>query len=291
MKRRTKGIIIGACICIGIGFVLFSAASAAGGFSEAKEFIQNGGITIDYSSDDLLEYNTVTEQTISLEDMDKPRLEVELAAGDFEIIESDVKDIVIKSSKKIDISTDGNYIRLQTPKKFRFMKFKISNDDNDVTIQIPKGMKFEDVKMMIGAGEMSCESIFAEKLKMEIGAGTIGVNRLECEKAEISVGAGEIIVDEGDAKDMDLEVGMGSFSLHGNVEDKLDAECGMGTVQLWLEGSQEEHDYDIDCGMGNVTVGDISIGGVASEREINNGASSQFDLECGMGSIEIYFEK
>ena len=291
MSKILKRIIIGSCICIVVGFILFIGAAAAGGLSDAKEIMDNGGITIGFSSEDMKGYNTATEENISLADMDRPELEMDLGAGNFEIIESDVKDIVVKSSKNIEISKDGDTIRIRTPKQFQLMKFSIMNSGNKVTIEIPEAMEFEAVKMKIGAGEMLCENIAAEKLRMEIGAGSISVDRFTSKKAVISVGAGEIIVAEGIAEDMDIDVGMGSLNLNGKVEDNLDADCGMGSVQLFLEGSQEEHDYDIDCGMGSVIVGDVNISGVSAEREIKNGSSSEFDIDCGMGSLEIHFDE
>lgn len=290
MNKIIKGVIVGACICIAVGFVLFIGAAAFGGLSGAREIMKDGGITIGVSSEDILEYDTATERTISLAGMDMPDLELELGAGKFEIIESDVKDIVVKSNKKVDVSADGDTIKIHTPKQFYFMKIGIGNEGNNVTIEVPRGMKFEDVEMQIGAGEMNCENIYSEKIRMEIGAGAIYVDSFTCEEAILSVGAGEISVEEGSAEDVDADVGMGNLIFHGKVLDNLDADCGMGNIQMWLEGSEKEHDYEIDCGMGNVVVGDNSYGGVAADQDIDNGADSKFDLDCGMGNLEIYFE-
>lgn len=291
MGKVVKGFIIGACVCIIVGIVLFVGAAVSGGLSGARTIMENGGITIGISSDDIEEWNTATEQTISLAGMDTPDLELQLGAGDFEIIESGVTDIVVKSSKKIEVSADGDTIKIHTPERFYFVNIGVMDDGNKVTIEIPEGMKFEDVKMEIGAGELTCPKIFAENLRMDIGAGSIYVDEYVCEEAVASVGAGEIIIGKGTAGDMDIDVGMGSLVLHGAVKDSLDVDCGMGSVQMWLDGSEKDHNYDIDCGMGNVTVGNTSYGGVAADQDIDNGTSSDFDLDCGMGNLEIYFEE
>lgn len=289
MKKVARGFIIGACVCIVIGIVFFVGAACAGGISGAKSIMENGGITIGISSEEMEENNMATEHTISLDDMDTPSLELELGAGEFEIIESDIKDIVVRSNRKIEVSTSGDTIKIYTPKTFFFAQIGIMNKGNNVTIEIPKGMKFEDVKMMIGAGELKCPNIVSDTLRMELGAGTITVDKYSCDNAIISVGAGEIIVGDGTANEMDIDVGMGNFTLHGAVNGNVDVDCGMGNVQMWLDGSEKDHNYKVDCGMGNVTVGNTSYGGVAADQDIDNGAASDFDLDCGMGNLEIYF--
>ncbi len=291
MGKVIKGFLIGACVCIVVGIVFFVGAACAGGISGAKSIMENGGITIGISSDDFDEWNTASEHTVSLADMDEPSLDLELGAGDFEIIESDVKDIVVKSSKKINVSKNGDTIKIHTPEHFAFVSIGFTEPHNNVTIEIPKGTKFEDVTMNIGAGELRCENITSDFLKMELGAGTISVEEYTCNEAVFSVGAGEIIVGEGSAKDMDIDVGMGSLISHGTVKGDLDVDCGMGNVQMWLTGSEDEFNYQIDCGMGNVTVGNTSYGGVATDQDFDNDADYDCDLDCGMGNIEIHFEE
>ena len=291
MRKVIKGFIIGACVCILVGIVFFVGAACAGGITGAKSIIENGGITIGISSDDYVDWDKASEHTISLDDMDEPSLELELGSGDFEIIESDVTDIVVKSSKKIDVKKDGDTIKIHTPERFYFVKIGIGNDHNNVTIEIPKGMKFEDVDMKIGAGELRCENIMADYLKMELGAGTIDIKNYTSKESVISVGAGEIIVEKGTSGDMDIDVGMGSFSFHGTSNGDLDVDCGMGNVQMWMDNSEKDFDYQVDCGMGNVTVGKHSYGGVATDQDIDNDADYECDLDCGMGNIEIHFEK
>lgn len=291
MEKVVKGLIIGACVCIVVGIAFFIGAACAGGISGAKSILENGGIAIGIQSDDFEEYNTATEHVISLSDMDTPSLELELDAGEFEIIESNVKDIVVKSSKKINVSTSGDTIKINTPKHFVFVSIGFMKTENKITIEIPKGMKFDEVTMQIGAGELDCPNIISNSLYMELGAGTITLEAYTCDEATISVGAGEIIVGEGTAKDMDIDVGMGNFVFRGAVNGDLDVDCGMGNVQMWLNGSEKDYNYQIDCGMGNVTVGNTSYGGVGSNQDIDNDAPYNCDLDCGMGNLEIRFEE
>jgi len=290
MGKVIKGFIIGACVCIVIGIIFFIGAACAGGISGAKSIMENGGITIGITSDDFTSGNTAKEHTVSLSNIKEPSLELELGAGKFEIIESDVTDLVVKSSKKINVIQDGDTIIVRTPKQLTFVNIGFAGNENNVTIEIPRGMKFDDVIMNIGAGELRCDNITTDLLKMQLGAGTIVTEKYISDEAVISVGAGEIIVGNGTAKDMDIDVGMGNFVFHGAVNGKLDVDCGMGDVQMWLNGSEKDYNYQVDCGMGNITVGNTSYGGVATDQDIDNNASYDCDLDCGMGNIEIHFE-
>lgn len=288
MNKVIKGFVIGACVCIVVGIVFFIGAARAGGINTARSLVEDGGIVVGMTEDELMEWNTATEHTISLADMDTPSLELELGAGEFEIIESDVTDIVVKSKKKVNVETKGDTIYIHTPEHFVLFS-SLNGNHNSIVIQIPKGMQFEDINIEVGAGELACPSLNAESLEMDLGAGRITVENYNCEKAVISVGAGEIIVANGSANEMDIDVGMGNFVFEGKVAGDLDVDCGMGNVQMKLYGSEKDYNYAVDCGMGNVTVGNHSYGGVATDQEIDNDAAYDCDLDCGMGNVEIRF--
>ena len=64
----------------------------------------------------------------------------------------------------------------------------------------------------------------------------------------------------------------------------------MGELQLKLAGTQTDFNYDLSCGMGELTVGDDSYTGMAKEKQINNNAVKNMDLECAMGSVSVQFE-
>lgn len=289
MNKIVKGFIIAACICIALGFVFFVGAAASGGISGARSILENGGVIgISLGSDDFKEWNSASEHTISLVGMNKPNLELELGAGEFEIRESETEDIVVKSKKKIEVSSYGDTISVRTKKHYVFFGF-IGNNHNEVTIEVPRGTKFNEIDMEVGAGELNCPSIAAEKLNIELGAGRITIDDYTCNEANIYVGAGEVIAGKGTVVNMDAEVGMVSLTFAGSIAQNLNVDCGMGNVQMDLKGSEEDYNYRIECGMGNVTVGSSSYGGVACEKNIDNGSAYDFDLDCGMGNVEIMF--
>ena len=111
----------------------------------------------------------------------------------------------------------------------------------------------------------------------------------EFRNVEFEIGAGEIIVEHMSAQKCEASVGLGTFEYHGSILKHGDIECGMGNVELYLEGNEEEYNYEVECGVGNVNIGNTSIGGVATEKSINNHADRLLEIECGMGNVTIDF--
>lgn len=292
MKKGMKGFVIGAGICIGVGVVISCIAAFAGGISSTKTMIKNGDLNAGALSD--LDSAAMTkERVISLQDMNDPKLDLDLSAGYFEIVETDGEDLIVRAADKIKVTLDGDKIRVNTPKRYTFFHINLGNDGNrnKVRIEVPKGTVFSEISMDLGAGEMVCDTINCDKISVDLGAGKMTVEEIDSGETVFSVGAGEITVDRGTTKEMDIDVGMGSFAFHGEVSDELDASCGMGNIQMWLDGKEEDHNYAVECGMGRVIVGQHSYTGVSTEQKIDNHVRSDYDLECGMGNIEIVFEE
>lgn len=291
MKKGMKGFVIGAGICIGVGVVVASIAAFAGGISNTKTLITDADLNVGFLKN--LESMAMTkEKVISLSNVKNPKLDLDLSAGYFEIVETDGEDLIVNAADKINVTLDGDKIRVSTPKQYTFFHINLGNDSkrNKVRIAVPKGTVFDEISMDLGAGEMVCDTLNCDKIYVDLGAGKMTVDEVESRKASFYIGAGEITVDRGTAKEMDIDVGMGSFAFHGEVSDELEASCGMGNIQMWLDGKEEDHNYAVECGMGRVIVGQHSYTGVSTEQKIDNNAQSDYDLECGMGNIEIVFE-
>lgn len=159
----------------------------------------------------------------------------------------------------------------------------------NIVLYVPSGSTFDKVQLEIGAGVMDLGSMAADKIEMEVGAGQITAEKLVADSMVASAGVGEIIIDALQVNKLDAEVGMGNLEATGVVAEKLKAECAMGNMDLKIQGSQEDYDYDIECGMGNIDIGDESFSGVVNERTIDNNSERKMEVECGMGNITIEF--
>ena len=161
--------------------------------------------------------------------------------------------------------------------------FEVSNIVDEPTKKLSKNRKVcisypEDVKL--------------QELEIEMGAGTVYLNRdIETEKLSVEMGAGEFeSKNPVTAREADLEIGTGSMTFADLSARKTDGECGLGELDLTLTGTQEDYNYDLECGVGNLDVGSDSYSGLGREKTISNkGADRKLDLECGMGNISVDF--
>lgn len=186
------------------------------------------------------------------------------------------------------------------------------NGPNDtVYLWLPEGCALEECKISMDAGYMDSIFLKAKKMKAELGAGMVTADGFEGEEISITVGAGELLADRiraGTADfeigaghmsieeltvsgKMDMEVSMGAAEVAGTIAGDLDVECGMGEIVMSLTGSEDDHSYYVECGMGNVDVGSYSHSGVASHKSWNAGKSSYFHINCNMGNVTVTFEE
>lgn len=300
MNKMIKGFIIASFVSIILGFAIMAGVAACGGTGTVKAVMDSGGVGWDENGfhigdmvvgnsvivDTDIDMSTAEEVTFAADELED--LEIHLEAGVFEIKEDAVDQIIVKSSQKVKVSDSGEKLSIKTPDRIKVFGFW-HDDAQKVEITLPKGQEFHTIELEIGAGELDVEALNAENIILELGAGRIEIKEYQCEKADIRVGAGEMIVHNGIAGNMDLQVGMGDFQFRGDVTNELDAECGMGNMDITLASRETDYNYKIDCGMGNVSIGNTSYGGAVSSKEIDNNAEADFDLECGMGNISIYF--
>lgn len=155
-----------------------------------------------------------------------------------------------------------------------------------------------------------------KELELTNEAGEVYVSQADALEFSMEVGAGEAIVEKFTAKEADLECGAGSLQAAGTILSKGDIGCGVGEVVLTLFGNEEDYRYDVECGIGEVTVGGRSVGGMGiSESDLyddddhddydddddhdndvthhNSGENGgrELSIECGIGSVNVNFER
>ena len=108
-------------------------------------------------------------------------------------------------------------------------------------------------------------------VKLELGASKAEVVDLAADSVEIQIGAGEAVVRNLNAQ-------------------SVSAETGVGKLAIQLVGKEEDYNYQVECGIGSVSIGERSYGGLGTSQKIENpGAVKTVDLECGIGKIEMDF--
>lgn len=132
-----------------------------------------------------------------------------------------------------------------------------------------------------------------EELDLTVGACSLYAEGLECNKADITVGAGSITLSDFTCrKESDWEIGAGSLYIdNGILRGTVEIECGMGSVNMGLDRPISVG-YDIETGMGSVTIDGSEYSGMAVAKSSGpkaKDAALYFDIECGMGSVDISF--
>lgn len=275
------------------------------------DFIDDDLIDDDFIDDDFMDddhqkkaKNHVTSQDwVTVEDTSSysvdeiSELSLGLGAGIFTIEEKDPSE-----NQNIEILKEGNgevKSRLRNGKLeirgFDIYDSKIIHiatwsNENKLTVRIPSGKEFSEVSIEAGAGMFDIGKIKAREFDLEGGAGEFTLTGIDANKLELELGAGTLSANEMNTGNTSLSVGMGSMDFDGTITGNLDAETGMGQLNLQLTGSEEDHNYEIECAAGKVEIGNYSSSGLVDDKKINHGASTTYEIECGMGSVTIQFQ-
>ena len=108
---------------------------------------------------------------------------------------------------------------------------------------------------------------------------------------DISAGSLKSKLQSVHAENADIAVAAGAAEIQGIMAQEMYLECGVGSATLTLHGAQEDYNYSLECGMGEVKIAEGRYSGIGVEQQIDHGAAKNLDIECGMGSVEVKFEK
>lgn len=185
------------------------------------------------------------------------------------------------------VSGDTLYVRATTGSVKDFAEVS----KRRIILYVPQDYFFEQVKIEVGAGELSFADLHAESANLEVGAGRIVLDGVQAQDLELSVGAGSIELFDMSIAKLEAEVGLGEFRAEGSIESEADVQCSMGNVEMTLDDREEAFNYHLEGSMGNISLGSESYSGFSSERKIDNHADKEMEIECSMGNISIDFRK
>lgn len=180
--------------------------------------------------------------------VDAPRnLEIELAAGDLDIVQGDAFHVQYDESV-IRVNTAGDSMKIETkdrhPSAGERRKMK-------VTITVPEACVFGNVDIEMGAGEMNVTALSAGNLELQLGAGSVTLNNLFIgSAAKIEGGAGEFSVKSGEINNLTLECGAGAANVAAKLTGNSRIDSAIGQVDLRLDGTQEDYTVSFGVGLG-----------------------------------------
>lgn len=115
---------------------------------------------------------------------------------------------------------------------------------------------------------------------------------LHLEEIDLEIGAGQAEIKELCVASLEIEVGAGQANLVDVDVKYLGATTGAGQIQAKLVGAETDYNYDVECGIGEIKVGNSSFASIGKESHVNQpGAERKLDIECGVGQITIEFQE
>lgn len=131
-------------------------------------------------------------------------------------------------------------------------KFGVNSDQASIVIRIPHNFSFAEFELEVGAGEATVDGVIANEASIDVGAGKASITKLNAKE--------------------------------------VDASAGVGELYLEVVGKKEDYSYNLECGIGELKVGDETYSGLGGERTIQNKDAEHFlDAECGIGKMQIDF--
>lgn len=279
MRKFTKGMLIAAGIFGAAGIGLTTAGGVIGAsMSEVlslknfREMFWTQEVTETLSDDeDDLKTTGKSDSAADCRVYDlkyqPAELDIELKYDELDLEEGESFSVKVynDNENKVTVKESADTLKVRsTARKSKARK---------VCISYPKDVKLKELDIEMGAGSVYINrEIYTDKLDVELGAGEF---------------VGNVLVT---AKEADLQIGTGSMTFNDLSAEKINGECGLGEMNLTMTGKEEDYNYDLQCGIGNLDIGSDSYSGLGREKHISNAsADRKLELECEMGNVSVSF--
>ena len=192
------------------------------------------------------------------------RLEVDVQNAQITIFATDnEKEFTYYFNKGNSIATvDGSTLKLEDKSNIK--------DKVELELYIPMGV-LKEIEIEAINGNLVADKIVADNVTIEIDNASVQIEELMVEdKAELQINAGQMVV--------------GFYS-----GTNLETECAMGSIMVVCEGKQEDYNYDLECGMGQIRIQDNIYSGIGNDLQTSGESNKSIKAECAMGEIILEF--
>lgn len=173
----------------------------------------------------------------------------------------------LKSNVNASCRQDGSELKVDIKRKGARI-----NNGGTVTIYLPKDTTYHEASFSVGSGILQIDNIMAQDLDVEVGAGQGVINGAAVQKLDAKCGAGELL-------------------MRNIVTEETDLDCGIGRIECEVQGAEQDFNYSVKCGIGQVSIGDESYAGLGGKKTINNGGAYEMEVDCGIGEVIVSFTK
>lgn len=289
MKKFMKGAAITAGIFFLVGLIVMIIGIGCGGIQDIRQKSMDelnrviekfegiklmDGVNIsfglgDFNTDLFFEdEETYTNGKYTIEDSAASDLEIVVGVGDLRIKYHDEPFVGLELG---ELDKMQCYVKDDTLKITAGLVAGISANSS-MTVYLPADKRYNNILIDVDAGNLEAEKLLGEEI-------------------DINVAAGQCIVDEIDTYSLNVEVGMGNVEIEGQVNQEIIVDCGMGQIIMELDGKGKDFNYELDCGLGSLSVENIyTIAGIG-DVELNNNASKDMEISVGMGAVNVTFEE
>ncbi len=197
------------------------------------------------------------------------KLYVELAAGKIDIYYDDVEYVQVrqKNVPRFSMTTSDDEQSLHILGDLDVTE----NSGIELIIILPRDVELEVVHLEVGASQLTLRDLMVDQFHFAVGAGQGDISNLSACDVELKVGAGQAVV-------RNLSV------------QNLNVETGLGEVDIEIAGAEADYNYEVECGIGEVTVGTYFFGGMGAAQNVTNAsANHHMNIECGIGKVSVKF--
>lgn len=192
------------------------------------------------------------------------RLEVEVQNAQITIFATEsMNDFTYYSNRATSIvKEEGTTLKLEDHADLK--------DKIELELYIPIGM-LKEIEIEAVNATIWADKMVADNIKIEIDNAAVQIDELVVEdKAELQINAGQMVIGYYDGK-------------------QLETECAMGSIMVVCEGKQNDYNYDLECGMGQIQIQNDSYSGMGKDIQIHNDSSKYIIAECALGEIILEF--
>lgn len=258
----------GAALVLGVNFYDYSTRMEME-VQELKEELHIGHSHYEERENSVVEYADVTKLDIQVGACD-----VFLIADDRDTIVVDTTDLNY-SKKDLELyeEKDGGTLRIWTIKdgeEWDIFQHRSVNC-GVLRIYVPRDLVYEQADLSFGASSIMISGLQAEQIHLQTEATELEMSQIMTQGLEAKVGATD-------------------FEFSGEIRGDVEILVGSGDAELDLIGVMTDYNYDIECEMGEIEIGNQEIEGVAKEQMIDNGAAYTMDITCRGGSVSVDFQ-
>lgn len=300
MKRSTKIWLTLAGCLVAAGVLLTTIGVWSGGYYRVCEWVESGELSWNFgwhwggfrrnhrvfdSKYPVYEGDVDKTRVPGTEDPDRMFLDIGGGAVEFKTSEDGNYYFSGENAIKFQcyVKGDALYVIMD-------YTMNVINQNHMVTVWIPENQTYREISFDVGSGDIHAQALNADDIRIDVGSGAVTISQMETRNLTVDIGSGQVTMEDSTVKDSaDLDVGVGQVDYTGSMMGNLDADCSVGAMYFKLSGAKEDHNYEVECSMGSVTVGNESFGGMAAKRSIQHGATSDFELDCSIGEISITF--